>query len=97
MVPASHVVLHRRDRPSRGERENPVAGVVEQLATLGETTAVTLRVEGAPTHSRLNFSLSTHAARRNGLTPGVRATVSLLADGIHLMPAEDSALEGEAP
>ena len=29
VVPDGFVVLHRRDRPSRGEHENPVPGTVE--------------------------------------------------------------------
>ena len=31
------------------------------------------------------FSLPLHVAERNGIVPGVTATVSLLADSIHLM------------
>lgn len=86
MIPASHVLLHRRGRPSRGERENPVAGVVENLAVLGEYTSVVLAVAGGA--ARLHFTLGTHAARRNGLAAGVQATVSLLRDGVHLMSVE---------
>ena len=33
------------------------------------------------------FSVPTHVAQRNGIEPGARASVSLLAEGIHLMPA----------
>ena len=39
----------------------------------------------------LNFSISTHAAERNGLSAGAAITVSLLASGIHLMPREQEA------
>jgi molybdate transport system ATP-binding protein len=87
MIPPSHVVLHRRGRPSRGERENPVTGVVAELAVLGETSNVTLAIDGREDRV-LNFSISTHAAERNGLTVGAPVTVSLLASGIHLMPRE---------
>jgi molybdate transport system ATP-binding protein len=85
MIPASHIVLHRRGRPSRGERENPVHGVIAEQLLLGETTAVTLQVDD-DARQVLNFTLPTHAAERNGLAIGVRIGVSLLADGIHLMP-----------
>ncbi|ABI57265.1 ABC transporter ATP-binding protein [Alkalilimnicola ehrlichii MLHE-1] len=85
LAPASHVLLHRRGRPSLGERENPVAGVVRELVVLGEQTSVTLSLSGG---APLNFTVGTHAARRNGLAPGEEARVSLLADGIHLMAPE---------
>ena len=85
-VSPSHIVLHRRDRPSRGERENPVAGTIVRCIALGETTALSLRV-GAGERADIFFSLPTHAARRNGLATGVAASISLLTDGIHLMPA----------
>lgn len=85
LAPASHVLLHRRGRPSLGERENPVDGVVRELVVLGEQTSVTLALQGG---EPLNFTVGTHAARRNGLAPGAEARVSLLSDGIHLMTCE---------
>ncbi len=91
IVPDDAIVMHRRERPSHGERENPVAGVVAELTSLGSDTVVTVAIsDGAP---RLNFRVATHAARRNGLAPGVDITVSLLADGIHLMPRPDDVPE----
>jgi molybdate transport system ATP-binding protein len=85
VIPPSHIVLHRRGRPSRGDRENPVRGSVSELAVLGENTTVTMSVTGHERH-RLTFSVSTHAARRNGLAPGEELTISLLKQGIHVMP-----------
>jgi molybdate transport system ATP-binding protein len=87
VIPPSFIVLHRRDRPSRGERENPVHGTVGALAVLGESSAVTMFVNGSE-QSTLRFSVPTHVAGRNGLAPGVRLSVSLLTEGIHLMPWE---------
>ncbi|HZA00959.1 MAG TPA: ABC transporter ATP-binding protein [Hyphomicrobiaceae bacterium] len=89
MVAADHIVLHRRGRPSLGERENPVAGIVADLAVLGEQTAVTVHAADR-SDAVLNFRLPTHAARRNELSKGAEVTVSLLAKGIHLMPPETS-------
>jgi len=86
-IPDSDILLHRRGRPSRGERENPVTGEVTECVTLGAQTSVILHCRGPETGLRL--TVSTHAARRNGLEPGVEATVSLLAGGIHLMPEEE--------
>ena len=89
VVAPSHIVVHRRDRPSRGEHENPVSGIVDRCIELGETTALSLRV-GAGERADIFFSLPTHAARRNGLALGVTAGISLLTHGIHLMPAAES-------
>ena len=93
VVPASHVVMHRRDRPSRGERENPLPGTIGELAALGENTAVTLHVRGRG-QVRLAFTVSTHVAERNNLATGATLAVSLLADGVHLMPKSPA---GEEP
>jgi molybdate transport system ATP-binding protein len=89
LIPSGEVILHRRDRPSRGERENPVSGVVAEFLPLGEMSAITLVPDGAP-GLPLAFSAPTHVARRNGIAAGVHATVSLLAEGIHLMPPADA-------
>jgi molybdate transport system ATP-binding protein len=83
-IPLSGVVLHRRDRPSRGEHENPVFGIVEECLTLGDDTSIGIRLES--NGALLSLRLPTHVARRNGVTVGVRAGASLLADAIHLMP-----------
>ncbi len=87
MVSMSHVVMHRRDRPSRGERENPIHGSVTRLVVLGDTSRVTMAVHGT-VDSRIVFSVPTHVGRRNRLAVGEAVAVSLLADGIHLMPWE---------
>ncbi|MEL6374775.1 MAG: ABC transporter ATP-binding protein [Pseudomonadota bacterium] len=84
LVPPEFIVLHRRGRPSQGERENPVDGTVRAVTILGDQSAVRLEV-GADT---LHFTMPTHAAQRNGLAPGERARVSLLAEGLHLMPRD---------
>ncbi|QJR00038.1 ABC transporter ATP-binding protein [Halomonas sp. PGE1] len=94
-LPPSDVVLHRRGRPSQGERENPVRARVESLVVLGGITAVSLAFDH--TGQTLSFDIATHAARRNGLARGEPVQVSLLAAGIHLMPAEDAPEETRTP
>jgi len=84
-IPASGIVLHRRDRPSRGEHENPVSGIVAECVTLGDDTTIGLRVASAA-NALLALRVPTHVARRNGIEVGVPAGASLLADAIHLMP-----------
>ncbi|WP_142849886.1 ABC transporter ATP-binding protein [Telmatospirillum sp. J64-1] len=83
-VPVSHILLHRRDRPSRGEKENPVTGLLSDVLVLGEAVRLTVSVPGESLP--LVFSVPLHVAQRNGLAPGVDVTVSLLSEGIHLMP-----------
>jgi molybdate transport system ATP-binding protein len=83
MVPSDAIVLHRRGRPSHGDRENPLACHIVRLTRLGDQTAVTAAVDAAP-DAILNFRLPTHAARRNALTEGAEVTVSLLAESLHV-------------
>ena len=76
-------MLHRRDRPSQGERENPLAATVSEMVVLGGITSVSLSIGH---DDMLRFDIPTHAARRNQLASGEVVNVSLLATGIHLMP-----------
>jgi len=86
-IQPAHCVLHRRDRPSRGERENPVAGVIGEYLPFGESASVMLWVDGRR-EVELRFSVPAHVGARNGLATGVEARVSLLRDALHLMPYE---------
>jgi len=87
VIHPAHIIMHRRDRPSLGERENPVHGVVREFLELGETSVVSLELEGDE-QTYLRFSVSRHSAQRNKLAVGANASVSLLAEGIHLMPKQ---------
>ena len=82
-IPADSIVLHRRDRPSRGEHENPVHGTVAEAIRLGEMTHVQIAVEGIA--SPLELTIPTHVARRNRVFEGEPIGVSLRRDAIHLM------------
>jgi molybdate transport system ATP-binding protein len=93
VVPDGFVVLHRRDRPSRGEHENPVPGTVEAMLVIGQTAHLSLRPKHAP-DLPIHFSVPLHVARRNGMAQGVEACVSLLAEGIHIMPTPAGAEPG---
>jgi molybdate transport system ATP-binding protein len=88
VIHPAHMVMHRRDRASHGERENPVHGVVKEFLELGETSFVSLKLKDHDA-AYLSFSVSSHSARRNKLGVGAEASVSLLAEGIHLMPQGD--------
>jgi len=94
-IPVSGVVLHRRDRPSRGEHENPVFGTVDECVTLGDDTTIGLRVPAAG-NALLTLRVPAHVARRNGIANGVTAGASLLADAIHLMTWRERGPAAEA-
>jgi len=83
VIPPEGILLHRRDRPSRGEAENPVAGSVADCIPLGPYTQVMLQPEGGGLP--LIFSVPTHVAQRNDIVAGAAARVTLLAQAIHLM------------
>ena len=87
VIHPAHLVMHRRGRPSQGERENPVQGTVKELLDLGETVIVSLKLKEDEA-TFLAFTVSSHSARRNQLSVGAEASVSLLAEGIHLMPQQ---------
>ena len=83
VIPSENLILHRRDRPSRGERENPITGKIKEFIPLGESATVTIEVNGKP--DIVSMTVPTHVARRNNLDNGGEVSVSLLAEGIHIM------------
>jgi molybdate transport system ATP-binding protein len=94
VIPPESIILHRRDRPSRGERENPVSGIIDQSIPMGENTSIIMKLNG--TTEVLSFNIPTHTARRNHLDEGEEINVSLLAEAIHIMPKAAS-LSGNQP
>jgi molybdate transport system ATP-binding protein len=78
------ILLHQRVRPSRGEQENPVVGIIRDRVTLRGITTVLFSVEQAQ-GAVLQMDLPEHVAMRNQLNIGEMITVSLLADAIHVM------------
>lgn len=87
VIPPEGILLHRRDRPSRGETENPVSGRVADCIILGPYTQIGLQPDGGGLP--LTFSVPTHVAQRSEITAGATARVTLLAQAIHLMPWEE--------
>ena len=83
-IPSDGIVVHRRDRPSRGEHENPVFGVVAETFQFGQMTEITLEVDDPDQHP-LHCSVPTHVAMRNEIAIGADLGVSLKADMIHVM------------
>lgn len=85
VISPSKVILHRVERPSRGERENAIAGIVTDVVTLGDFTQVLIQT-GEWSDLTLLMILSAHVAQRNRLAVGRSIHLSLLAMAIHLMP-----------
>lgn len=83
-IPSDGIVVHRRNRPSRGEHENPVFGVVNEVFHFGQTTELTIEVDDPDAHP-LHCSVPTHVAERNEIDIGADLGVSLKADMIHIM------------
>jgi len=85
LVPAAAIILHRQDKPSRGERENPVECVVSECITLGDE--VLLRViADLDSQSNLSFKISKHVAERNNVAIGESIVVSLVASSDTVVP-----------
>lgn len=84
-IPTADVILHRPERASRGDAENPVSGVIADMLPLGETIRVTVAI-GNDGNS-IAVPVLNHVVQRNALKPGRKVSLSLRAEGIHLMPA----------
>ncbi len=87
MIRPANVLLHRRDRPSKGEMENPVFGLISEYRILGEQVHLVIKLDFQP-NLNLTMSVPLHVAKRNNLSEGETVGVSLLAQGIHIMPYE---------
>ncbi len=85
VIPTESVILHRQDRPSRGERENPVHGKITELVRLGESTSIKMLTEQG---AAIYLNVPSHVARRNRLAEEALVAVSLLSEAIHMMPPE---------
>ncbi|MFT5502501.1 MAG: molybdate transport system ATP-binding protein [Gammaproteobacteria bacterium] len=84
VIPENRVILHQRVRPSKGEAENPVEGIISNINPLGEFVEIDMLPDGSEDQS-LTFSLPLHVAERNRLDVNESIGVSLDSLGIHLM------------
>ncbi len=83
-IPADKVLLHRRIKPSRGVNENPLAGQIIELVTIGGISNVIIAPDSDPT-VKLHMDLPPHVVERNTLKVGEKISMSLLKGSIHLM------------
>lgn len=94
LIDPSAIIMHRNDRPSNGERENPVQTKVAEAIPMGNEMALKLVIER--TGELMSFRISRHVAKRNQVTLGGKLKVSLLTEGIHLMPADKCSPQGQS-
>ncbi len=87
MIPASGILLHRRDRPSRGEKENPLSGRIVEYFEINGQAHICVSVDQAPLCT-LSINVPLHVAQRNRLRAGEAIGFSVLAQHIHLMPGK---------
>lgn len=85
MIQSSDILLHRRDRPSKGDRENPLQGrIIEYMESNG---LANIRVQvNCALKIDISIHVPLHVARRNRLGLHEDIGISLLSNGIHLMP-----------
>lgn len=85
MIQSANVLLHRRDRPSNGDKENPFHGrVIEYL----ENNGLAIMLVEIDRELKINIAMNVplHVAKRNKLGLHEEIGISLLIEGIHLMP-----------
>jgi molybdate transport system ATP-binding protein len=87
MIQSSQVLLHRRHRESSGHRENPLSGTIIEYMVLGDYVNARVEVD-RQLKIAITLTVPIHVARRNELSYGEKVSISLLAEGIHLMPFE---------
>lgn len=85
MIQPANILLHRRGRPSNGDRENPLKGqIIEYMESNGLANMLVRVDQELDINIAINVPL--HVAKRNGLGINEQIGISLLAEGIHLMP-----------
>lgn len=84
-IQSANILLHRRDRPSNGDKENPLSGkIIEYIESNG--LALLLVEVDAELKINMTINVPLHVAKRNHLRLNEQIGVSLLSEGIHLMP-----------
>jgi molybdate transport system ATP-binding protein len=86
LVPSDFIAIAEPgDEGGSDGPSNVLEGVLAEIKSQGERSALTLRV--GETES-LRFNVATRDVRARALQPGAALRVRLLAEGIHLMPPE---------
>ena len=89
-VPSTQVILLRDGHPAGQTlpaRAARLGGAIDEIVALSESTGIVVRLEG-PDAPRLSLTVPARFALTAGLAIGRKVEVMLLAEGVHVMPAE---------
>lgn len=84
-IHASNILLHRRNRPSKGDKENPFKGIISEYLEINGVVNMIVQLD-RKLQINISVNVPLHVARRNQLKQGEMIGLSLLTEGIHLMP-----------
>ena len=90
MIPQGQIALAE----ARND-DNTLEGTVLQYVRLGNNAAITVAV-GREDRPPLFLSVPLHVARAHGIARGAAARISLLSEGIHLMPSDEASAAADA-
>jgi len=85
MIQSANILLHRRDRPSNGDNENPLYGTIIEYIESNGLANILLQID-PQLKIEITVNVPLHVAKRNKLGLDEHIGVSLLSEGIHLMP-----------
>lgn len=83
MAPPQGILLHRPDRPSNGDNENPIEAMISEMVFLGAHVSICVIPSHAP-DLPLRFFIPRHFVDRQNLRQGMRVSLSLLSEHLHI-------------
>lgn len=83
MATPQSLILHRPDRPSKGDQENPIEGRIEEMVLLGPHVSISVRPLHAP-ELPLHFYIPRHFVERQKLYTTMVVSLSLLGSQLHI-------------
>lgn len=85
MIQPANILLHRRDRPSNGDKENPLQGQIIEYLEINGLANILVQID-KKLNINITINVPLHVAKRNRLGVNENIGISLLSEGIHLMP-----------
>jgi molybdate transport system ATP-binding protein len=85
MIQSANILLHRRNRPSNGNKENPLQGQITEYMESSGLAHLRVQID-KQLDTTISINVPLHVAKRNALGLHEKIGISLLSEGIHLMP-----------